>query len=49
MKPVLYYHAVCHWGKNEFPENLEELAVEGTVIIHVYSSFTVKIKYLMML
>ena len=31
-------------GKNKFPNNLEELEVEGTVVTQIYSKFTVKIK-----
>lgn len=49
VKPVLYHHTAYHRAENECPKSREELAVEGTVMIHMYSSFTVKIKYLVML
>lgn len=44
VKPALHDHVVYHWEKNDFPNNLEGLEVEGTVITQIYSKFTVKIK-----
>lgn len=44
VKLRFYDHTVYHWEKTEFPNHLEELAVEGTVIIQIYSKLTLKIK-----